>query len=119
MNIKLEANSNMEVVKYYLSTLYMFHGLTKMELTLMEILVDKYLEYKPKLKTDKDTFKWIFSKTSKAEYRDAMGIKQQRFVNLLYSLRKKKILIGDTINKRLIPVIKDKQVKVNYTIVLK
>lgn len=119
MNISLKANSSMEVVQHYLNILHMFHKLNKMELTLMEVLIENYLKYKPKLGTNKDTFEWIFSKASKAKYRDDLNLKQQRFVNILYSLRNKKILIGDTINLKLIPEIKDNKVKVNYIINLK
>ena len=93
MTINLKADSNIELVKYYLNVLHMFHKLGKTELRLMEVLITNYLDYKKKLITDKDTFEWIFSKSSKDSYKSQLGIKDQRFVNILYSLRKKKILI--------------------------
>lgn len=119
MRIPFIATNNAELVNYFLKILNLFHNLKGQELKLMEILLTDYLNYQSKLNNKKQSFELIFSTKAKARYREELGIKQQRLVNLLYSLRKKKVLVGETIQPKLIPASTKGIVHLHFDINLK
>jgi hypothetical protein len=119
MKIPLTAKTKEDLVAYFIDILQLFHKLKGQELALMKLLITEYLYYQTKLKNEEQSYEIIFSTPARARYMETLGVSQQRFINLLYSLRKKKLLNDNKLPTSLIPKIKDNKVTLTFDITLK
>jgi len=99
------ANAKQRILRY-LNTIYKFHKLTDKEIEIVVELIIQYYKVSQTLRDPKDIAtlsKLLFSTEVRKEIRDTLGIKEDVFNNYISKLRKKGVVVSDTLNPNYIP----------------
>ena len=104
INSKLEVKNTLEAFKTWLLVTEPLHKLSKIEQSFLALLLYKRYELSNKVNDEEILFELILSNSNKKLYKEILGFKENtRIPNLISSLRKKKVLIGNKINPAYIP----------------
>ena len=85
--------------EYYLTFTKPLHKLSPKEISFLKEVLYKYHLEKDNFKKDEDLWKKVFDYDSKLEYAETLKVKQYSILNLMTSLRNKKIIVDNKINK--------------------
>lgn len=103
-NNSVTFNTNFKDVLYYwLKFTKPFHNLAEQPMRVLALLLLKYFNYKEIVKDDKVLWKMVFDYDTKVEIITELDIKDYTLENKLTQLRKKGIIVNNTINKKYIP----------------
>ncbi len=111
-NVKeaLIKTTNKNFFKHWLLLTKPLHKLPTAEINILALLLYYYFEYKKEIKSEELIWKFVFDYTTKNKIKKELNIKvDQSLQNVLYSLRKKKIINNNIISKSFIPNIKDNE----------
>ena len=94
---------------YWLLLTKPLHKLKPIEVNVLALLLYYYFEFKKEIKNDSIAWKLVFEHDIKLKIKNELNIKcDQSITNVIYNLRKKNIIINNTVNKSFIPNIDDK-----------
>lgn len=94
---------------YWLLLTKPLHKLKPIEVNVLALLLYYYFEFKKEIKNDSIAWKLVFEHDIKLKIKNELNIKcDQSITNVIYKLRKKNIIINNTVNKSFIPNIDDK-----------
>lgn len=102
-NIASFKSSIKDIFRYWLVFTSPMHNLTESEVKFMSAILYKRFKLSQEIQNEKYLNKALFDPDSKKELADAIGIPITRLNNILSQLRKKKVIISNTINQRYIP----------------
>lgn len=103
-NIKTLNTNEKDFFTLWLEFLKPYHKMAPKEIEVMSVLLRKRHEFSKKTTDDSLLDKLLFSRETRAEIRDEMNYETyQVFNNMVTGLRKKGVIVGNTINKGLIP----------------
>ncbi len=95
------------------------HKLKQQEISVLALLLYHYFEFKKDITNDELAWKLTFDYDTKVKIKNELNIKlDQSINNILYSLRKKKIIIDQSISKSFIPNI-DLNKDNNFSLIFK
>lgn len=81
------------------------HKLSNQKIKLIALLLYDYFEFKKEISNDDLAWKLTFDYDNRTKLKKELNIKSdQIFNNLLYSLRKDKVIIDNKLNKSFIPI---------------
>jgi glutamate/tyrosine decarboxylase-like PLP-dependent enzyme len=100
--IKITCSSN-NLFATWLTLTYMLHHLTDKEIAVAAAFLAKYAELKKSIINDDTLNKVTFSKESRREIRESLGLSTTYFQVIMKGLRDKHFYSGTQINKQLIP----------------
>ena len=95
------------------------HKLKPQEISVLYLLIYYYFEFKKDMTNDELAWKLTFDYDTKVKIKDELNIKvDQSITNILYSLRKKKVIVDNKVSKSFIPNI-DFKTSNTFTLVYK
>lgn len=104
-NVK-QANLNVTLKKlfrYWLQITKLFHKLTKQQQDVLSLFLYYHYVYKTQITNDKILWKTVFDYDTRLLISKELNVKEYTIENILTILRKKKIIINNTINSMYIP----------------
>jgi len=91
--------------KHWLILTRPLHKLKSQEINVLALLLYNYFELKKQITNDDLSWKLTFDYDTKLKIRRELNIMQASFNNVIYSLRKKKIITEGKINKSFVPIL--------------
>ena len=94
-----------KAIHYYLLITKPIHKLPDKRIELLTEILHLYTVERKNFVRESDTWKSVFSKDNRANIRDALDMPKQIFENYLYELRKKGVIVNNTIHPNYNPII--------------
>jgi hypothetical protein len=91
--------------KHWLILTKPLHKLKSQEINVLALLLYNYFELKKQITNDDLSWKLTFDYDTKLKIRTELNIIEASFNNVIYSLRKKKIITEGKINKSFVPIL--------------
>lgn len=106
--------------KLWLDLTRPFHKLTDQEIEVVSLLLFYHNEFKEETTNVKMLWKFIFDYDTKQKIKKELGMKDQGLQNVLTSLRRKKVIINNSINPVYIPDLNkgDKDFKIIFNLIV-
>lgn len=120
---KKQANirtSKKQFFKHWLNLTKPFHKLTEQEIDVVSLFLYYHNEFKDGTTNKKMLWKFVFDYDTKMLIKKELGMKDQGLQNVLTVLRKKKVIINNTINPVYIPDLNtgDKDFKIIFNLLI-
>lgn len=96
-----------EVCRYWLEFTAPIHKLTKTEIQVMTEILKLRDELRVKISDEKIVEDYIFGRDGRLKLMESLDMTNTRLNNLMFSLRSKKAIVDNGINKFFIPNLKD------------
>lgn len=109
-NVKI-ANINIEIKELFnkwVQITHSFHNLAPRQQSVLALFLYYHYKFKEDITNEKLLWKAVFDYDTKALIKEELGIHDQSLQNSLTALRKKKVIINNTIAKNFIPEIEGK-----------
>lgn len=106
--------------KHWLNLIKPFHKLTKQEIDVMSLFLYYHDKFKKETTNKRMLWKFVFDYETKMLIKKELNMEDQGLQNTLTKLRKKKVVINNTINAAYIPDLRknDKSFKIVFNLLI-
>lgn len=117
----ISPNSKSEFFILWVSLLNVFLSIRKKEIAVLAKIIEKRYYISLSTKDELEIAKMLFSTEMRVSMREELKLDELNFNNILCSLRKKKLIMKNKINPKLIPILdKDfKEFELTYKVIIK